>query len=99
MAQRLALVVSHLHPYLADLRLDAVYVAIEFDDPTERPHRASVMINGIRKGDYVMVSFQDSEDKNRRNYAVMEKVYPPASTTQGTDSQPEDDMYVPGTPA
>ena len=78
MAQAVASVVSDLHPYLSDMRSDAVYAVIELDDPKDRPRRALVTINGIRKGDRVKVSFQDSVEKNKRQYIIIEKVSPTA---------------------
>lgn len=75
MAEKLALVVSGLHPYMGDVCVDFVYTVIEFQDVRDRPHRALVDIPGIREGDLVSVAIQQLGTTT--TYRIVEKVAPP----------------------
>ena len=81
-----ALVVSDLYPYTADLREDLVYAVIEFETALDHPHRALVGINGIRKGDRVKVAVQQSGMIT--TYRIVGKVDPPTPDSGKSARQP-----------
>ena len=63
MSETFAIVVSDLYPntdIYDNTDTDSVYVAVELEITTSRPHKARVVIPGVRKGDRVRVAVRQS---------------------------------------
>ena len=77
MAEAIAIVVSDLHPYTADLRADEVYAVVEVESDTDPyPHTARVITKGIRKGDRVRITYSISTYGVVSTYKIVEKILP-----------------------
>ena len=84
--EAIALVVSGLFPYTADLRADFVYVVIEFEGEQGRPHNAMVETHGVRKGDRVKVVVETRGIYS--SYRIVEKVDPPTPDSEESTGHP-----------